>query len=224
MVLEHVPGRRCPLADAAGWHVLVELVRHRATRPCSMTRCRACSSARLERGLVTDAVVAASEAQRAAMWEVRHSVSEANKKAGVGPDHRLRGAGLRRAGVHRSGHRCRARASCRTCRSSSSRTRRRQCALHPVLQLRRSGSALADSDAIASAIRMPSTTWRTRSAARSAPSTASAARCTGEMARYKPAVEIALMRAIKQAARSAQPVQPGPAAAVRSTARSHRAS
>ena len=31
-----------------------------------------------------DAVVATSEAQRNALWAFRHSVSEANKKAGVG--------------------------------------------------------------------------------------------------------------------------------------------
>jgi FAD/FMN-containing dehydrogenase len=38
----------------------------------------------LEAGLISDGVVASSEAQRKAMWLVRHSVSEANKKAGVG--------------------------------------------------------------------------------------------------------------------------------------------
>ena len=38
----------------------------------------------LERGLVADAAIASSGAQRAAFWEVRHSVSEANKKAGMG--------------------------------------------------------------------------------------------------------------------------------------------
>jgi FAD/FMN-containing dehydrogenase len=35
-------------------------------------------------GLVQDAVIASSGAQRAALWEVRHSVSEGNKKAGMG--------------------------------------------------------------------------------------------------------------------------------------------
>jgi len=38
----------------------------------------------LEQGFDRDAVVASSEAQRQAMWLVRHSVSESNKKAGVG--------------------------------------------------------------------------------------------------------------------------------------------
>lgn len=37
-----------------------------------------------ERGLIADAAIASSEAQRTAMWEFRHSVSEANKKGGVG--------------------------------------------------------------------------------------------------------------------------------------------
>jgi FAD/FMN-containing dehydrogenase len=37
-----------------------------------------------EAGLIHDAVLASNETQRAALWEIRHSVSEANKKAGVG--------------------------------------------------------------------------------------------------------------------------------------------
>lgn len=84
LVLEQLPDRRCPLpGPLADWHLLVELA-------------DTCDSSLLdeallgvladvsEQGLVADAVLATSEAQRGAMWTVRHSVSEANKKAGVG--------------------------------------------------------------------------------------------------------------------------------------------
>jgi len=37
-----------------------------------------------DQGLLLDAVLASSETQRATLWEIRHSVSEANKKGGVG--------------------------------------------------------------------------------------------------------------------------------------------
>ena len=83
LVLEHVPGRRCPLVDVSGWHVLVELsdTSDDAALDGAMQEV-------LERAfagdLLGDAAIGASEAQRAAMWAFRHSVSEANKKGGVG--------------------------------------------------------------------------------------------------------------------------------------------
>ena len=42
---------------------------------------------RLEDGLVQDGVVASSAAQRTALWSLRHSVSEAQKKAGASIKH-----------------------------------------------------------------------------------------------------------------------------------------
>ncbi|GGF44333.1 D-2-hydroxyacid dehydrogenase [Aliidongia dinghuensis] len=83
LVLEHVPGRRCPVADPAAWHVLVELSDSGDAAELE-ARLEAALASALEAGLVIDAVVAASGAQRAAFWEFRHSVSEANKKGGVG--------------------------------------------------------------------------------------------------------------------------------------------
>jgi FAD/FMN-containing dehydrogenase len=41
----------------------------------------------LEDGTITDAVVATSGAQAAALWRIRHSVSEGNKRAGFGVSH-----------------------------------------------------------------------------------------------------------------------------------------
>ena len=83
LVLEQVPGRRCPVAEIDTWHVLVELSDTGDAAALAATMQTVLEQA-LEAGLVSDGVVAASEAQRKAMWLVRHSVSEANKKAGVG--------------------------------------------------------------------------------------------------------------------------------------------
>ena len=83
LVLEQVPGRRCPVERIDTWHVLVEL-----SDTGNAQELAAMMQAVLERallsGIISDGVVASSEAQRKAMWLVRHSVSEANKKAGVG--------------------------------------------------------------------------------------------------------------------------------------------
>ena len=82
LVSEHVPDRRAPVRSA-GWHVLVEL-----SDTCSQLELDAAMEVVLENALsrefVSDAAIGASEAQRGAMWEFRHSVSEANKKAGIG--------------------------------------------------------------------------------------------------------------------------------------------
>jgi FAD/FMN-containing dehydrogenase len=83
LVLEQVPGRRCPVAEIDTWHVLVELSDTGDASALAATMQTVLERA-LEAGLISDGVVAASEAQRKAMWLVRHSVSEANKKAGVG--------------------------------------------------------------------------------------------------------------------------------------------
>ena len=83
IVMAHVPGRKNPLAGAHPWHVLVELsdTGNGAELQDLLQQILEQAS---ERGLLHDAVVASNDTQRAALWEVRHSVSEGNKKAGVG--------------------------------------------------------------------------------------------------------------------------------------------
>jgi FAD/FMN-containing dehydrogenase len=83
LVLSQVPGRRNPVADIDGWHVLVELADTGDASALGNELQQVLEDA-LSNGLVKDAVVALSDAQRAALWDIRHSVSEANKKAGVG--------------------------------------------------------------------------------------------------------------------------------------------
>ncbi len=83
LVLEHVPGRRCPLTDVARWHVLVELSDTSDDAALDAVMQEVLERA-FARDLLEDAAIGASEAQRAAMWAFRHSVSEANKKGGIG--------------------------------------------------------------------------------------------------------------------------------------------
>jgi FAD/FMN-containing dehydrogenase len=83
VVMAHVPGRKNPLADTHPWHVLVELSDTGGDAALQDLLQRILEQAS-EQGLLRDAIVANSGAQRAALWEVRHSVSEGNKKAGVG--------------------------------------------------------------------------------------------------------------------------------------------
>jgi FAD/FMN-containing dehydrogenase len=82
-VLVHVADRRSPLAGRHAWHVIAEL-----SDSAGEHVLQAALQEVLEQGMaageVQDAAVAASQAQRATLWEIRHSVSEANKKAGIG--------------------------------------------------------------------------------------------------------------------------------------------
>jgi FAD/FMN-containing dehydrogenase len=81
LVWKHIPGRRNPLASAPEWQVLIELSDSGGNLDELLQD--ALAQAIAEK-LVTDAVLASGETQRKAMWEIRHSVSEANKKAGIG--------------------------------------------------------------------------------------------------------------------------------------------
>lgn len=83
LVVEQVPGRRSPIETSADWHVLIELSDN-SDGDVLDGELQAILEDAFADGLLTDAALAASDAQRHALWEVRHSVSEANKKAGVG--------------------------------------------------------------------------------------------------------------------------------------------
>jgi len=83
VVLAQVPGRKNPLAHEHAWHVLLELSDTESDTALHALLERTLSQA-TGRGLLHDAVIATSGAQREALWSVRHSVSEGNKKAGIG--------------------------------------------------------------------------------------------------------------------------------------------
>ena len=83
IVLENVTNRREPISAEHPWHVLVELAGTGGEAPLGNALQQVLERG-LESGLVIDVVVATSSSQREAWWELRHSVSEANKKAGMG--------------------------------------------------------------------------------------------------------------------------------------------
>jgi FAD/FMN-containing dehydrogenase len=83
LVIEHVPGRRNPLSELHEWHVLVELADTGGGDEMAALLQQTLEHA-AEQGLIHDAILASNETQRATLWEIRHSVSEANKKGGVG--------------------------------------------------------------------------------------------------------------------------------------------
>jgi FAD/FMN-containing dehydrogenase len=82
-VLTHFPSVRLPTDAQAPYAVLVELSDTYAKADLQGLMEDALSQL-FERGLVRDAAIATSESQRAAFWHIRHSISESNRKAGMG--------------------------------------------------------------------------------------------------------------------------------------------
>ncbi len=83
LVLKHVPGARAPLSEAHPWHVLVELVAGDDAAALLETLI----GEAIEAGLVGNAVVARSEAQAIAFWQLRDSISQAERAAGPAMQH-----------------------------------------------------------------------------------------------------------------------------------------
>jgi FAD/FMN-containing dehydrogenase len=86
LVLRHVPGTRPPLGRAQPWNALIEVVSP-VGAPGPEDALSAALEAALERGLATDAAIAASEAQAEDFWRLRDSISEAERKDGPAAKH-----------------------------------------------------------------------------------------------------------------------------------------
>lgn len=86
LVFAHIPDTRDPLAAAHLWYVLVEATSARADDPLG-TLLEAALAAAIEAGEADDAVVAASEAQRAALWKLRETLPEAERVDGASVKH-----------------------------------------------------------------------------------------------------------------------------------------
>jgi FAD/FMN-containing dehydrogenase len=85
MILAHVPGCRAPLDRRYGVAVLLELSgAEQAPVAASLERFL---TARHESGEVRDAAIAANNAQAAAFWRLRHSISDAQRQQGVSLKH-----------------------------------------------------------------------------------------------------------------------------------------
>ncbi|WP_407297606.1 FAD-binding oxidoreductase [Stutzerimonas zhaodongensis] len=85
-VLRHVAGCTDPFAEAHRWYVLIELSDTQPDAPLNALLEVAIGEA-LESGLVTDAVLANSEAQVAALWAIREGISEAQNHEGPSLKH-----------------------------------------------------------------------------------------------------------------------------------------
>ncbi len=83
-VLSHIPGTRAPLAGAHPWHALVEVTADRADAEQPPELLARLLAPLLEKGLVADAAISASEAQAESFWRIRDSLSEA-ERAAFGP-------------------------------------------------------------------------------------------------------------------------------------------
>ena len=80
LVLQHVPGTRDPGVARAPWYLLVELSSP-ADDDLDALLTTALGDA-IESGLASDAVLAQSDTQRAALWMLRESVPAAQRRAG----------------------------------------------------------------------------------------------------------------------------------------------
>ncbi|MGV7034791.1 FAD-binding oxidoreductase [Methylobacterium symbioticum] len=86
LVLRHAPGSVRPLAGAHGAYALIEIA---SSRPEADTRAEteAALAEAMADGVVEDAAVAASEAQNWALWHLRESLPEAQKREGASIKH-----------------------------------------------------------------------------------------------------------------------------------------
>lgn len=80
-VLRHIPGVTDPLAEPHPIYALMRLSSSRAGDPLR-DAAEAMLAEAFEAGVVTDAVVAANEAQAQALWRIRESIPEAQKYEG----------------------------------------------------------------------------------------------------------------------------------------------
>jgi FAD/FMN-containing dehydrogenase len=81
-VIKHIPGAVLPLESPAPFYVLVELA---SPRPSAGLRgmLESVLEQALENGIVQDAAIAESDAQRAAIWRLREEHSEGQKREGA---------------------------------------------------------------------------------------------------------------------------------------------
>ena len=81
-VLKHIPNATLPLDQAAPFYVLVELATPRPNAGLRQSL-ETVLEAALNDGIVKDAAIAESEAQRTAIWRLREEHSEAQKREGA---------------------------------------------------------------------------------------------------------------------------------------------
>ncbi len=86
-VLEHIPDTKAPLTTSNGWHVLVEFVRDNPDQTDPAAIAESLLAEAIERQLINDAAIAASESQAEAFWKIRDSIAEAERADGPALQH-----------------------------------------------------------------------------------------------------------------------------------------
>ena len=86
LVFKHIPGARDPLPAPSPWYVLVELS-DSTPGDALATLFEESLGAAIEGGLVLDAALAASKAQQQEFWKLRENISEAQKVEGPSIKH-----------------------------------------------------------------------------------------------------------------------------------------
>jgi FAD/FMN-containing dehydrogenase len=82
---DKLPDLRRPFAEPPEWFVLIDVGLARGLDPAGALA--ALFEAGVQAGLVTDGLIAASETQRHAFWEVREQIPEANRRIGAISSH-----------------------------------------------------------------------------------------------------------------------------------------
>jgi FAD/FMN-containing dehydrogenase len=85
LVCRHIAGARMPLTEKSPWYVLIEVTGGKDTNLGIVAE--TALGAALDSGIVSDAVVATSDAQAAALWKLREGISEAQKREGASIKH-----------------------------------------------------------------------------------------------------------------------------------------
>ena len=86
LIMKHMPATRDPFREAHPWYVLVELS-DSTEGTLSREMLEGALAGALEDGLARDAAVCTSEAQRAALWQMREDITEAQKLDGPSIKH-----------------------------------------------------------------------------------------------------------------------------------------
>ena len=86
LALKHLPGVRNPLSSMHPWYVLAEVAVNGSSEAAS-ERFAGLLAAAVEAGKARDAVLAASETQRLAMWHIRENIPAAQSREGASLKH-----------------------------------------------------------------------------------------------------------------------------------------
>ncbi len=86
-VLAHMPGARSPLRGEHRWHALIELVETRASDGALEAMATDLLAGALDKDLIEDATIAASEAQAEAFWTLRDEIAPAERAHGPAVQH-----------------------------------------------------------------------------------------------------------------------------------------